>query len=544
MLATASFATVIGLAMAGPAQAHPLGNFTINTSAAMRIAPDEVLIDYLIDEAEIPTVQARSAIDSDGDDDLSTEEQSRYADTMCRSAASNLQLVVDGRAVPLDVSESDVTFPKGQAGLDTMRIDCRLRGGTDGSGTSSTVRLTDENFSDLIGWREIIAVGDRTTITQTDVAEESTSKRLASYPEGQINSPLDQRSATVTVKPGGSAAADPGVGSGSPIPLPSADRLANLLGERALTIPFALFAVTVSFVLGGFHALAPGHGKTVMAAYLVGQRGARRQALILGATVAFTHTGGVMALALVATNSSIAPERFYPVLGTISGLLVVGIGLVLLRRALQFRKLLPTLGPGASLHHHHGIGGHTHSHDDENHDHSHSHSHSHDDHEDHGHLPSPVGAPVGVAERGGGAGDNHSHPHLAEVDVPGAGATAGAGTLPLSTAPAMNMRGMMAMGFAGGLVPSPSALVVLLGAIAIGQAWFGFLLIIAYGAGLAAVLVGAGLLIERLRSRIEPFLTRRKHSPLTGLAMNLPVVTAVLVVLGGGYLVARALITG
>jgi len=105
----------------------------------------------------------------------------------------------------------------------------------------------------------------------------------------------------------------------------------------------------------------------------------------------------------------------------------------------------------------------------------------------------------------------------------------------------MQARSMMAMGFAGGLVPSPSALVVLLGAIAIGRAWFGLLLIIAYGAGLAAVLVGAGLVIERLRHRIEPILARRSNSRLAGLAVNLPILTAVLVVLGGAYLVARAL---
>jgi len=104
----------------------------------------------------------------------------------------------------------------------------------------------------------------------------------------------------------------------------------------------------------------------------------------------------------------------------------------------------------------------------------------------------------------------------------------------------MKPRNMMAMGFAGGLVPSPSALVVLLGSIAIGRAWFGLLLIIAYGAGLAAVLLGAGLLIERLRHRIEPLLARRRGSRLAGAAVNLPILTAILVILGGVYLVARA----
>jgi ABC-type nickel/cobalt efflux system permease component RcnA len=113
----------------------------------------------------------------------------------------------------------------------------------------------------------------------------------------------------------------------------------------------------------------------------------------------------------------------------------------------------------------------------------------------------------------------------------------------LPVGPAMRPRNMMAMGFAGGLVPSPSALVVLLGSIAIGRAWFGLLLIVAYGAGLASVLVGAGLLIERIRHRIQPILARRSHPRLAALAVNLPIVTAVLVVLGGAYLVVRAVTT-
>jgi len=108
----------------------------------------------------------------------------------------------------------------------------------------------------------------------------------------------------------------------------------------------------------------------------------------------------------------------------------------------------------------------------------------------------------------------------------------------------MRARSMMAMGFAGGLVPSPSALVVLLGSIAIGRAWFGLLLIVAYGAGLASVLVGAGLLLERLRHRIEPILARRSRPRLAALAVNLPILTAVLVVGGGAFLVARAVTTG
>jgi ABC-type nickel/cobalt efflux system permease component RcnA len=105
----------------------------------------------------------------------------------------------------------------------------------------------------------------------------------------------------------------------------------------------------------------------------------------------------------------------------------------------------------------------------------------------------------------------------------------------------MPRRNLMAMGFAGGLVPSPSALVVLLGAIALGRAWFGFLLITAYGLGMAAALVTAGVLLARARSRIERLLANRSSTRFARAAGALPLVTSVLVVLGGILITARAI---
>ncbi len=565
---------VLGLVVLGPsspAGAHPLGNFTTNTSVALRIRPDEVLVDYVVDLAEIPALQARPGIDADGDDELSAAEQQSYAETTCTDATTGLTLDVDGRPVALTSSDPDISLPPGQAGLNTLRVECQLTAPATLASDPTTVHLVDTNYPDTQGWREIVAQGDRTTVVDADVEAESTTERLTSYPSGRSGSPTRQLEATVRVVPGGPAAPDPDADGGSGV-LPSVDRLTDLVGERTLTIPFAIFALGLSFVLGGFHALAPGHGKTVIAAYLVGAEGTRRQAFLLGLTVAVTHTGGVFALALVVSNSSVAPERLYPLLGSLSGLLVLAIGVVLLRRAVQFRRLFPTLGPGASTHHHHGLGGHTHSHDnDGNHDHDghdheshcadhdhdraqgadgHGHTdadHSHDDHSlshDHGPTPDHVH-------------DDHSH-GTAAVDETSAPATTVGDPGPTAPtdpeqapeqadapeiAPRMRLRNMMAMGFAGGMVPSPSALVVLLGSIAIGRAWFGLLLIVAYGAGLAAVLVGAGLVIERLRHRIEPLLSRRSRPRLAALAVNLPIITSVLVVLGGAYLVARA-VTG
>lgn len=637
--------------VAAPAGAHPLGNFTTNTSAALRIRPDEVLVDYVVDLAEIPTLQARPDIDADGDDDLSDGEQADYAATTCDGVAAGLTLEVDGTPVEITSADPSVSFPEGEAGLDTTRVECHLSAPAVGGNDATTVHFVDTNFTDKLGWREVMAQGDGTTVVETDVEAESTSDRLTSYPPGEADSPIRELEATVRVVPGGPAAPDPDADTAGGA-LPTVDRLTDLVGERRLTVPFAVFALALSFVLGGFHALAPGHGKTVMAAYLVGSEGTRRQALLLGLTVAVTHTGGVFALALVVSNSALAPERLYPVLGTISGLLVAAIGVALLRRAVRFRRLFPTLGPGASTHHHHGIGGHSHTHTLGGHTHDHDHgahgnghdhdhgdgesalaaagapthqtatghdhgdhtqTHAHDTatdhvHVDHTHTDHPHDGATGLVradrnQRDGGhdhthavhtpavhththgapTGDtdadhlhatatdhvhDHTHDHLTEdgsstvpeaVDAVDPVDEVGPHPMDLEAdpppvdspdgdhandgpaiAPRMKLRNMMAMGFAGGLVPSPSALVVLLGSIAIGRAWFGLLLIIAYGAGLAAVLVGAGLVIERLRHRIEPLLARGRSPRVATLAVNLPIITSVLVVLGGAFLVVRA----
>ena len=200
------------------------------------------------------------------------------------------------------------------------------------------------------------------------------------------------------------------------------------MGERSLSPGFAVVALLLAVGLGAAHALAPGHGKTVMAAYLVGLRGTLRQAAVIGATVTITHTAGVLLLGLVLTTSrAVASERLYPWLGLASGLLLAGVGIGLLVRARA---------------------GH--------HPHPHDHPHPHGHHHDHG----PAGRPLG-------------------------------------------RRGLVALGLAGGLVPSPSAVVVLLGGIALGQAWFGVALVVAYGLGMAATLTGVGLLLAHLRTRMD-----------------------------------------
>ncbi|CAN5912482.1 hypothetical protein BH23ACT2_BH23ACT2_09950 [soil metagenome] len=562
ILATGALVTAV------PAGAHPLGNFTTNTYAGLRIQPDQVLVDYVVDLAEIPAFREIDRIDTNGDDELSETERARYRNNECQRFAAGLELTVAGEPVVLSSESSRLTFPPGVAGLDILRLECDLVGPISEIEAGTTVEVADGNLDDRLGWREITAVGDRTTVTDADVAEETASERLVTYPEEGLSSPLDQRAATLTVEPGGPPAPDPRDSEGTLGPLRAFDSFTSLVSRQNLTIPFGLFAVGVAFMLGTFHALAPGHGKTVIAAYMVSERGSRRQALLLGWTVAVTHTGGVFALGLVVSNSSVAPESLYPYLGALSGALVMGIGAALLVRALRFRRTFGTFALGG--HHHHGGGHHHHGHGDDHHQ-----EQGHDEGSGHDHPPGtshadtnaeelradlaePVAGPLamGVAHATTviDAAPLHDHDHTPDHDH-GAAPTHDHDHEDVTSpdhdhdqtddrhrpAQPIRRRNLMAMGFAGGLVPSPSALLVLLGAITLGRAWFGFLLIVAYGLGMAATLITAGFLLERVRARIDRRMAQRSNPRLVRLAAVLPLLTAILVLAGGLVIAFRAI---
>jgi len=485
--------------LAWPAAAHPLGNFTTNTAAAIVVHPDRFAITYVVDLAEIPALQAVQRADADGNGTLDDAESRRYRTQQCVTLADGLQVEADGTRMPLTVERSELAFRPGQAGLDTLRLTCALRAALPSPGSETVLTLSDTNLADRVGWREITATGQGMTLPDSDVPTTSSSAQLTAYPQDQLQSPLDQRNATLRVRPGpGSAFAGPAA-LGNALPS-GVDRLAEsftaLVSTRSLTPAFALLAVGLALLLGSLHALAPGHGKTVVAAYLVGREGSAQQALGLGATVAVTHTMGVLALGvLLSVTDAIAPQRLYPLLGVASGLLFAGVGLLLLRQAWWARR----------------SGGHDHVH---GHEHPHDHAGGHDHAEGHEHA----------------GGHDHSRDHS-----PGHDHSQG------HARPGLSWRSLVAPGLAGGLVPSPSALVVLLGGIALGRAWFGVTLVIAYGIGMAAALVGAGYLLVRARERMARRVARHRPGRLVRLGQVLPLVTAALVTTGGPVLAARAM---
>ncbi|MFZ3593632.1 nickel transporter [Streptomyces sp. BH104] len=497
VLPTALGAATAGLLLAAspPASAHPLGNFTVNRYDGLLVRPGTLRVDHVEDLAEIPTQQVRPEFDARG--------RAVWAKERCASAARRTEADVDGHRAALAVRTADAVLRPGQAGLRTLRVECAFtaslpRGKNAGkNGAEVRVELRT-GAAEGPGWREITARGDRTTLTASNVPATSTSDRLTRYPKDLLSSPPNRTSAVVTAAPGGPAApAEEDRAAGSEILPRGADRwteaLTGLVSRHELGPGFAALALGIALLLGALHALAPGHGKTLMAAAAAARSRARlRDVLPLAASVTVTHTLGVIALGVLVTAGSAAAPSVIAWLGLASGVLVTAAGVGLLRRAWRYRT-------AARAH---------------THDHGHDHGHAHDHGHDHGHAhPHP-----------------HPHPH------------------PM---PQPTLRGTLFLGFAGGLVPSPSAVVVLVGASALGKAWFGLLLVFGYGAGLALTLTAVGFTVVRIGGRIAQALAdlpRPGRGPLAafvrrGLSRAVPFGSAFVVVALGCGLVFRGAAT-
>lgn len=518
-------AAVAGGATAPTASAHPLGNFTVNHYTGLTLHQDRVDARLVVDRAEIAAAQELVGVDRDGSGAVNAAEAREYARTACLSAAGGLRVKNAGRALDFTVRSSAFTYHPGEAGLRTSRLNCSLTAPADLRGPADvTVRTAYD--SRRIGWQEITARGGGVTLKASDVPGASATDELRRYPTDPLASPLDQRSAELRVEPGGSAGGPAGAAAlpGAqwvPGPVTAAlDKVSgvfdSLVGTRELTVPVGLLALLLAVVLGASHAAMPGHGKTIMAAYLAGRRGTPRDAVTVGATVTLTHTAGVLTLGLLLpVATTLAGETVLTWLGLASGLLVTGIGVWLLRSAVRGR---PTHG---HHHHHHG--------------HGHGHGHGAHGHGAHGHRP-----------------HDHDHPH--PEPHTGDGSSAVAVLTPVQTEPhphphphphpaAATRGGLIGMGIAGGLVPSPSALVVLLGAVALGRTAFGVLLVLGYGLGMAGTLTLAGLLLVRLRDRVERSTRASVATRWKGLRKPArwgPVATSTLVLLVGVGLTLRA----
>jgi nickel/cobalt transporter (NicO) family protein len=414
-IASSPLAILAMLLAPAAAVAHPLGNFTVNHFSAVESSGGRLYVKQVLDLAEIPTLQ---------------EEERFRRPSFARELGRNLRLTVDGRPVRLRLLDSRAQLSPGAGGLKTLRFEAVYEAGRAGR----SIEFRDTSFASRIGWREVVVrAGRGARIEAASVPSKSVSDELRAYPQDLLSDPLDVRAATASVQPGSGAGTRPAIGDGTPATHQSGG-FESLIDHQELGLGFVLLAIAIAAFWGAAHALTPGHGKAIIAAYLVGSRGTPRHALLLGLIVTVTHTAGVFALGIVtlALSELFVPEQLYPWLNLVSALLVVAVGVTVLR--LRVREW----GRPRAHHHHHAHG------------------------------------------------DHHHHDHVPE---PGSG-----------------LRGLIAVGVSGGLLPCPTALVVLLAAISLHRVAFGLLLIVAFSLGLASVISAIGLLAvtaKRAFSRVS-----------------------------------------
>ncbi|MFJ8854472.1 nickel transporter [Streptomyces sp. NPDC102437] len=451
--------------------AHPLGNFSLNHYDGLRLVPDGIEDTAVVDSAEIPTAQDEEATDRDRDGRVSAAEAAARAKARCAELAGRTRASAAGEALDWHVGRTSLTYGKGAAGLPIARLTCVLRADADLSGPADVTFASGAEAA-RTGWKEITAVGSGVRLVDSSVPARSSSDALRSYPAGGDGGwSSDVVDARIRTEPGAAGTGGGAGAAGSRLPgaAPAVDRgailfpaledrLTGLTSGRNLTVPVGLLAVLLTMLLGAGHAALPGHAKLAVAACLARKEGGVRAAFAVGATVTVTHTAGVLAVGLALTaGGGFLGERLLGWLGAVSGavIAVLGTGLVVTAaRALR-------TGRPASHSHEHGNGhGHGHSH-------AHEHGHAHGRDHDHDHR--------------------HEHGRSRRTGLPA----------------------LLGVGLAGGLVPSPSALVVLLGAVALSRTCFGVLLVVGYGVGMALTLTSAGLLLAGGSNRLAVLGERR-----------------------------------
>jgi ABC-type nickel/cobalt efflux system permease component RcnA len=432
------------LACAMAAGAHPMGNFSVNHYARIQPHAQGVELVYVLDLAEIPTFERLQKWSLTGESPHAEIE--RRVRVQARDSMHQLMITVNGRSVEPHLQSTEVVMADGAGGMRVMRVSMRLRLPV----AAGKLEYEDRNYPGRAGWKEIvIAAGDGAALKKATQPDLDRSQALTAYPQDPtVAPPQDLRASLewMVAAPGAMQQKRPEIvpapasrpqttAARSPVPAQSSapgtvvrgDFLSQLLNRREIGWGMALAGLAVAFCLGAIHALSPGHGKTIVAAYLVGARGTFKHAIFLGGMVTFTHTISVFFLGFVTLFLSqyVLPEKIYPVLGAISGLSIVWIGATLLyKRAMKLR------GHSGDHHHHH--------------DHEHSHG-------------------------------PHGHSHAPEGEV--------------------TLGSLIALGASGGLVPCPSALVLLLSSVALGRVALGLTLLVSFSAGLAVVLMAIGVAV-------------------------------------------------
>ncbi|HEY2803541.1 MAG TPA: hypothetical protein VGJ67_06440, partial [Actinomycetota bacterium] len=492
------------------ASAHPLGNFTINLYSGISVAPHEVHVHYAVDMAEIPTYQETQAhIDMNGDGVATAAEQRAWANATAPVLMSHVHLTIGGKPVKLSLGAARMYFHPGQGGLNILRFDAEFSGPAP---TSGSVHYVDDNYRDHIGWREITALGaDGDAVQNSSVPVSSISHALRAYPANLLQSPLHVTDATFSFAPGesnvvatgsvDSSGARPGVIGGS---------FAALVDRSGLSVAVVALSLLLAIGFGALHAILPGHGKTLMAAYLVGAGGRIRHAVSVGVAVSLMHTVSVIALGVVVLYAESVfprPEDVYPWLGLLSGVVVVALGTGLF--VVRYRARSRAVATAAAVsdhrdHEHDGHDHHDHEHDGhDQRDQEHDHEHGQHDHALERELVAVSGASEGsvrpvnaLAVASTATEETHTHGGRAHVH-------------PVPDGPVLSRKSLTALALAGGILPSPTAVIVLVAGVAIHRVPFALGLIVAFSVGLAAALIIVGVAALSARDLVSRKMSSR-----------------------------------
>jgi ABC-type nickel/cobalt efflux system permease component RcnA len=485
------------LLLASLAFAHPMGNLSINHYAKLEPGAKGVDVTYVLDLAELPTFELKQTWNVPSD--ASKEVLQAKAAEQAREWVANLSFTENGKKLTPKILGTELSVLDGAGNLPVFRIATRLHVGASGG----RFEYADRNYPTRAGWREVvIAPGNGSDVSKASNGDNDISRGLTSYPQDPTKAPPQDTQGWFEWKPVASPvsqvrkpvvvaqAASPAVSEAIPEQAPRDvrpaeapamgtvkrnDAISNLLRSKDISFPIMITLLGLAFWFGALHALEPGHGKTMVAAYLVGEKGTPLHALILGGTVTFTHTFVVFVLGLATMFLSryIMPDVISKVLGIISGLTIVWIGGAMLwRRWIKLRKQLAH----AHAHHHH----HPHTHDHHHH-HPHTHTHTH---------------------------DGHTHTHMPEGGL--------------------SMGSLIALGASGGLAPCPSALILLLSAISIGRVGLGMVLLVSFSLGLAIVLTLTGLAVLYAKNLLPE--SKRTNNAFF---RYMPVISAAAIVLVG-----------
>jgi nickel/cobalt exporter len=479
-------------------EAHPMGNFSISHYSRLEYTNDGILLKHIVDMAEIPSYQQMEFLDTDHNSKISDEEKIRYAERISNQLLPNLKVQINQTNLTIKIQNSRLEIRPGAGDLPTFVVYCNYFVEVPVSviSNSNTLEFADQNFPERSGWREIVIKRDGgfASLNLPPDTYSERSKGLSQYPTDpttvmpqemklsfKFGNPLlaaQHQASSSDIQNGSQENVRPGTLRN--------DKLAKLITTKELTSEVIFISIIIAFFLGSMHALSPGHGKAIVAGYLVGSRGTTLHAVFLGAVVTLTHTIGVFALGLITLFGSkyILPDTLYPWLGFLSGLSIVIIGSRL------FYKRFKMMKSNRTSHHHHD---HDHPHDHHHHHHGEDHQHHHDDH---GHSHLPVDPETGK----------------------------------------ITWRSLLSVGISGGALPCPSALVVLLSAISLHRVGFGLILIISFSLGLAAVLTSIGLLL------LYASKWSQKFQPRGSLRYGLPVISSLVITILGCIIAVQSIL--